>query len=93
MKDLNKDGFKEFFLTIAPTDDSGNIEIIGYASNRGKSISQITTRETKELKAMNSDKVTINEIRRKFKANGKDIVYLYNWVEGGDSYILELQKQ
>lgn len=49
MTDLNQDGFKEFFITVSPTDDSGNIDIIGIASNKGKNFSDIVINEPTEL--------------------------------------------
>ncbi|NVK52208.1 MAG: hypothetical protein HWD85_04680 [Flavobacteriaceae bacterium] len=91
MTDINKDGFKEFFIKILPTDDSGNLELIGYASNKGKSISQIFVRKIDAQKEINSDKLTIteNEITREFKENGITKKYNYQLVEGEAGYQLE----
>lgn len=94
MTDLNKDGFKEFFIKIKPTDDSGNLHLIGFSSNSGISISDIYIRGTKELKERNSDKITIDEnnIIREFRANGENLAYKYKLIEGEAGYILEAIK-
>lgn len=95
MTDLNQDGFKEFFITVSPTDDSGNIEIIGIASNKGKSFSDIAINEPTELRDVNTDKLNFNtkSIVREFKSNGKIIKYNYYLTEGEAGYILTAKKE
>lgn len=95
MTDLNQDGFKEFFITVSPTDDSGNIDIIGIASNKGKSFSDIAINEPTELRDVNTDKLNFDtkSIVREFKSNGKIIKYNYYLTEGEAGYILTAKKE
>ena len=94
MTDINKDGFKEFFLKIKPTDDSGNLALIGFASNKGKSISEIYIVDIEVLIEMNSDNITVhkNGIQREFKVDGKIAKYTYELLEGETGYVLEPKK-
>lgn len=95
MTDLNNDGFKEFFLTVSPTDDSGNIDLIGIASNKGKSFSDIMIQELDLLRDKNTDKVTIGEDRilREFFTKGQAANCTYKLTEGEAGYILSAVKQ
>lgn len=95
MTDLNADGVKEFFITVNPTDDSGNIDLIGIASNNGKSFSDIVINEPEELRDVNSDKLNIESkaITREFKSNGKVLKYNYSLTEGEAGYVLTAKKQ
>lgn len=95
MTDLNQDGFKEFFITVSPADDSGNIDIIGIASNMGKSFSDIAINESAELRDPNTDKLNIdaNGIVREFSSNGKMVKYGYDLTEGEAGYVLTAKKQ
>ncbi len=95
MTDLNQDGFKEYILEIMPTDDSGNINLKGFASNRDKSLSEIYIVEPNELKDVNTDRVIVEKssIVRHFKLNGILKSYSYILSEGESSYVLSLKEQ
>ena len=91
LTDINKDGFKEVFITLSPTDDSGNINLLGFASNSGKSMSQIYIPESNVLRDVNTDEILIenNSITRKFKTNGVLQNYSYELGLGESSYVLK----
>jgi hypothetical protein len=94
MLDINQDSYKEFILTIAPTDDSGNIELFGFASNKGKSISTISVQELDILRDVDSDSIFIkgNSIIRKFQSQGKNITCQYQLLAGEAGYMLKANK-
>ncbi len=89
--DVNKDGFKELYLITQPTDDSGNLDIIGIASYRDKSAGQIYIKDTKEKRKVNSDKVFVEngELLRSFVQNGKEMNFKYRLRAGETGFILE----
>jgi len=95
MADLNQDGFKEFYIKFSQTDDSGNIGLLGFISNRGKSISMIEVEEPTDLRDVNTDKLIIenDKIIREFKTNGEIVNYRYKLSLGEASYVLQPSKQ
>ncbi|MFK7808342.1 MAG: hypothetical protein AB8F74_11125 [Saprospiraceae bacterium] len=93
--DLNKDGFKELYLVIQPTGDSGNLDIIGIASYRDKSAGKIIVKDTEEIRAVNSDKIFTKdgELRRSFVQNGKQMDFGYELKKGETGFVLKAVKQ
>jgi|GEM_PF-3759833 len=83
--DLDNDGFKELYLTCSITDDSGNKDIMGWASYRDKAAGQIYVDDTKMIRAMNTDKVYAKDgkLYRSFKdENGTSKVFEYLLTRG-----------
>ncbi|TMM29078.1 hypothetical protein FDT66_11870 [Polaribacter aestuariivivens] len=91
--DINNDNFKEYYLKILPTDDSGNIDLMGFASHKNKSIYKIEVNESNHLREVNTDKISFsdNKIERSFTSDGKENGYSYNliYIEEINKYILE----
>ncbi|QOD61982.1 hypothetical protein H9I45_05935 [Polaribacter haliotis] len=91
--DINNDGFKEIFLKVLPTDDSGNVDLMGFASHKDQKIYEIQITESDHLRDMNTDKVTFsdNKIERTFTTNGKESGYSYDliFIKENDEYMLE----
>lgn len=95
MTDLNQDGFKEFIITVCSNDDSGNIDIIGIASNKGKSLSDIAIKEPTVLRDVYTDQLNVhpNSMTREFQSNGKTVKYNYQLTEGEAGYVLTAHEE
>ncbi len=91
MLDVNGDGHQEFYLVVSPTDDSGNLNLMGFGSNRGKSMSIIHVDDAKEPRQVNTDDLRVENDRlyRTFSANGKEKIYTYRLLQGEGGYILK----
>ena len=91
MLDLNNDGYREFYLCIAPTDDSGNINIEGFASNRDSSISRIHVEDTRMIREVGTDRVfTENgQLRRALKSNGEAHLFTFMLQKGETGFVLK----
>ena len=90
MTDLNEDGYKEFVLTIRPTDDSGNVDLRVFASNNDKSISMVTVSEPELVRDVNTDQLVVSagRIERTFKSAGTSYRYSYDLKQGEAGYQL-----
>lgn len=84
MLDLNKDGYDEFYITYAITDDSRNIEIIAYASGEYKDISKVYIKDTKGIRNMMTDRVYEEDsmLKRSYIYEDKMYEYYYSFGYG-----------
>jgi len=55
--DLDGDTYMELYLITRPTDDSGNLEIMGVRSNQMDSASELEVSQIQQIRKMNSDHV------------------------------------
>ncbi|MDA9773409.1 hypothetical protein N9B82_00515 [Saprospiraceae bacterium] len=91
--DLDGNSHKELYIITKGTDDSGNLDIMGIATNGGdKSASEINIRENEELRKLNTDKVYVknNQLFRSFETvKGRKKTFSYKLSKGENSMVLE----
>lgn len=91
MADLNGDGLHEFYVIVSPTDDSGNLDIFGFAVNNNETMSMITINKLTDKRDTNTDEIKLKngKLHRMFKVDGVEKHYTYELLPGKASYILK----
>ncbi|PVX50702.1 hypothetical protein C7377_1015 [Balneicella halophila] len=91
MADLNNDSLEEFYLVISPTDDSGNLQLLGFAINDSENISMIAIDVLKENRDMNTDSIELknNKLFRHYQVNGITKNYQYELFSRKTGYLLK----
>lgn len=94
MLDLDKDGYKEFYLTISPTDDSENIDLFVLVSDENRGFSRALIREDAVLKDVNTDSIIQKDggLKRTFRSNGDFYSYTYELIKEGTAWVLVAKK-